>query len=693
MPRKVRVLSLHLFSSLIFLNGIISSVAQESRTKQPHYDVTVTLKLVQVYVTDSKGNPVADIGQEDFQLFDNGKLQKLTEFERHVLRLPGEKLQPTKSDESIVPTQVSSGMNRKFLLFFDFAFNDLRGILRAKREALNFMTTALQSTDEVGLISFDAMKGLTLHEYFTTEHQRVQKVIEGFGAKEVLGRAERFAREYWEVRQGIETKQVGNGSNLPSIETLMDKLSRQREQIYGEQVKSYSSEISDLAKALRYVPGIKHVIFFSGGVANSVLYGPSSPPDSAGPGNDLRSSFQHGSSFLRDVYEAMCRELTASNCLVHALNAQGVESSVFNTASRGDSSLRALSRLTGGTYYDNLVEDAKVAEKINNTTSVYYVLGYYVNENWDGKFHRLRMNVQRKGCKVFGQNGYFNPKPFSEYTELERILYLIDLALNETPLGQAPKHFPMITLPFSVEGKPNSVAMMRICDEGLGNFFRNRIEIFTLLLDRQGNLVKMQECTSSVPGIVDENAYLYSLLDIPPGNYDCRAVVIDSETGQAAVASSVVSAPEPLPLGIQLFPPLWLISQEGPKYIKGSAAKEEKKAISLTDIYPFDSTKHGLVLDDLEGGITKIQAVVRCSFKGISQPNIKYSVNLHNLDLKEDIPLSFSVLSQRQDQNYQVILVEVSTGELSPGRYSFSLLARDLALDSKSQVSRIIKVK
>ena len=78
--------------SLLFnITSIGSSVIREEDDQQElQQEVTVTLKLVQVYVTDKKGNPVTDLSQEDFELYDKGKLQKITDFEQHVLSLPGE---------------------------------------------------------------------------------------------------------------------------------------------------------------------------------------------------------------------------------------------------------------------------------------------------------------------------------------------------------------------------------------------------------------------------------------------------------------------------------------------------------------------------------------------------------------------------------------------------------------------------
>ncbi|HUU36813.1 MAG TPA: hypothetical protein VMW46_01255, partial [Candidatus Desulfaltia sp.] len=97
----------------------IDSIAQEKNQQdQLKYEVQVALKLVQVYVTDKKGNPVTDLAKEDFTLLDEGKPQTITDFEKHVLtaKEEGKPEKAAQPDQELLP--------RKFFLLFDFAFNN-----------------------------------------------------------------------------------------------------------------------------------------------------------------------------------------------------------------------------------------------------------------------------------------------------------------------------------------------------------------------------------------------------------------------------------------------------------------------------------------------------------------------------------------------------------------------------------------
>jgi len=56
---------------------VLSGSSQTIRNQKAiQHEVVVTLKLVQVYVTDKSGKPVVDLEKSDFIIYDNGLLQK-----------------------------------------------------------------------------------------------------------------------------------------------------------------------------------------------------------------------------------------------------------------------------------------------------------------------------------------------------------------------------------------------------------------------------------------------------------------------------------------------------------------------------------------------------------------------------------------------------------------------------------------
>jgi VWFA-related protein len=135
------------------------------------------LKLIQVYVTDKKGNPVTDLKKEDFTLYDNGELHKIIGFETHFLALTVRERESLKKIISEPEQDLFPQMNRKFFLLFDAVRNTPFGINKSKTAALHFLDTQIKPKDEVAVLSFNAVRFLVLHQYLTKDHDKIRRVI------------------------------------------------------------------------------------------------------------------------------------------------------------------------------------------------------------------------------------------------------------------------------------------------------------------------------------------------------------------------------------------------------------------------------------------------------------------------------------------------------------------------------------
>ena len=95
MKKKIFLLILLLFFAVQpNIHGLESESPQAKKEQEAlQHEVVVTLKLVQVFVTDKKGNPITDLTKDDFILYDNSKLQTITDFEKHILAQPEKKIE------------------------------------------------------------------------------------------------------------------------------------------------------------------------------------------------------------------------------------------------------------------------------------------------------------------------------------------------------------------------------------------------------------------------------------------------------------------------------------------------------------------------------------------------------------------------------------------------------------------------
>jgi hypothetical protein len=354
-----------------------------------------------------------------------------------------------------------------------------------------------------------------------------------------------------------------------------------------------------------------------------------------------------------------------------------------------------LSEQTGGKYFHSVEYYDKISDEIQNITSNYYVIGYYIDEQkWDGRYHELEVKVKRKGCKVYAQGGYFNPKPFKEYSEVEKQLHLIDLALGEKHQFQEPLKFPLTSLHFSEEKGPNTILLSEIDIAKVKEAVRGKAETITFIFDTQNNLIDFIPGEVNFSSLHQKKIYLYTISSLLPGKYECRVVIRNIYTGRGAVGlSSIVISESPVS-EIRLYPPLLLIPNKKGHYIKVSKKETKRESNSLIDIYPFDSTRYSPLIDELDPGISKLRAVVKCSIADIKEPEVEFLAYLSQSSTGPNIPLSISILSaENATEQMDILLIEFQIPELPSGEYRLNLIAEEITTKSRSHVSRTFRVR
>jgi VWFA-related protein len=419
-------------------------------------------------------------------------------------------------------------MPRRFFLFFDLAFNNGIGIEKAKKAAFHFIDTQLQANDEIALISYSALKGLKLHEYLTTDHQKVRRILNRFGLGQIAGSAESFESEYWQVKAGVNPIDASRSGSVFDAKGLEPRQIREEIKL---QARNFGQRLLDMAKALRYIPGNKYILFLSSGVPYSLVYGIQSPFGEIGVG-------EWGESWLIRKFEDVLKEMSSANCIIYALDTQEVGTTIGGDArTQGTFTLQKMTSATGGKYFANINNYEKHLQDIQDLTGCTYVLGYYVDDAQDGAYHKINIEVTRPGLRVHAQKGYFNPKPFGEYTGLERMLHLVDLALSQEPLFQTPVRFPLQVVPCLAESKKNLCLAAAVSVDKIREVLAGKSEFVVVIFDQNDNIVTLKRNEKETYSFDKEELAFEASFSLPPGKYKCRLVIRNLKTGLGAVAS------------------------------------------------------------------------------------------------------------------------------------------------------------
>ncbi|NTV80733.1 MAG: VWA domain-containing protein [Candidatus Aminicenantes bacterium] len=707
--------------------------------KPLRHEVTVVLKLFQVFVTDRKGDPVTDLRKEDFVVTDDGRPVDLTEFESHMLLpagAPGPRgTEPPSPAPSAAPTTVTRLPN-KFFVLFDFAYNNHRGIAKAKEAALRFLDTKIDADAEVGVLSLSMLKGLVIHEYLSTDHQRIRATVAALDIGEALssGRADDIEAEYWRrmdeaatpIRMGMRAPR----GQLPGRKSISELSSDRQAAKY--QALMVLERISDLAKTLRNVPGQKHFIFFSTGVPGSMIHGHLGYAQSSSQirGSDgAARGYDFGDPALRSASEDMYKELAASGCSVFSFDTReaalptasaslfAYEEETFGTGNRdifsekgvskppvgfykddrltGGSSIGRLSKRTGGEYFANINEFEKNLSKVKILTGNYYVLGFPIAAESDGRFHDLKVKVLRKGCEVRAQSGYYGPKVFRDYSDMEKGLHLIELALGGRSAFGTALTIPILPLAYSAQEGTRLEILARIPSEAIERFRGRRVEAVTLVFDGRQDLAALRRVEADVPENGPADAVTVSGCALKPGSYDCRVVVRDLGSGAAAVAAGKIELVEPPPEGMRVFSPL-LLRPGGPSvYLESREGKggAEGDAKGL-GAYDFDRARfRPIVGDEILAGPANLAAVVPFTIRGILALRVDFEAKIVDPVSGKTTILALTSLSKPMVGTTESIFLEFSLAGVPPGSYDFivSAVDEDSALASEARVP--LKVK
>lgn len=637
---------------LIFICIFFTVLPLMANKQELKHEVTVTLKLIQVYVLDEKGNPVRNLEEKDFKLYDNGEIKKITEFEKHFISLDN---QSQKTDEQRNLEKSSFRMNRKIFLFLDIQRNDAIGLMKAKRLAYHFIDQHIGPEDEVGVLSYTPLQGLILNEYLTKDRERVKEAVRN--AKELpvkplseIHRDEKILSIDGRTGHRIEDKIPGADELFgeSNITSLMGGM--------GTEIKTpYEFLVSfrELSFALQYIPGIKHIILFSGG----------------------------SSEKMQQTFQLLGQKLASANCLVHSIDTVGKRDHFFVESKRmSGESLKALSENSGGLFFPDSNDFVDIADRINTSTMNYYVLGYYVDQSWDGNYHKIQVVLKNPKLKIHAQSGYYNPKPFHQLSEMEKMLHLIDLSFSENPYFGDPQRFDLLAMPIFERKKTNVMIISELKPELIQNMFTDSVEIYSLYFDQNNNLVDSNRGEIKPIQIPQDLVFMYSFSPLDEGEYDCRMILRNMKTGKSAVGGSKILIKSQKDNIFPAYPPLILVPEKKGVFMKIIDEREDKKEPdfkNLFEIYPNIPKNSSPLVGALNQTVRKLNVAIRYSKlrDEFCLPKIKTILSLTNSS--DVINLPFSIVDSWEFKGDCLILLELSLLGLNPCGYDLSFCLTD----------------
>jgi VWFA-related protein len=684
-----KTIALIVMTACLTLAAMAGAVGPENRAAQdlqaaaPRNEVSVVLKLVQVFVVDRYGRPITDLSLSDFELLDNGRPQFITAFEAHSIALPGRPAGYAPDAAAAAPAKPAAVQGRKFYFVFDYFMNDPGGIRKAKEAAIHFIDNRLAAGDQAGVLALSTDKGLRVLRELTTDRDSARQT----------------------VREMVDVTRLRDADAtfvpVPSAdEDEYDETGAENEAKLEECFR-YVRELEDLAKALKAVEGLKNIVFFSRGLAlGALLQGGRKLLDS-GTG-----------TFVLDSYNAMLEEISRSGSPVYAVNTEGHRrlpppgsNAYYNSLAGGADALVGLADASGGTYFPTAAHIPELTRQISETTAHYYVLGYPIGVTWEGRYHELSVRVKRPGCSVRAQGGYFDPKSFADLSPLEKDIQLMDAVLGKASPFLAPSAIPLQALPFSAVPEPggaNCFLMAELPRPVGGSAGGSKSELAFFVFDGKGGLVLSRKSEADLSGLRDPAVYAYSPVALAPGSYEARFALRDPDSGRTSVGAAAFSVPTAMEdgpglreeAGLRLEPPLLLRIGRQAAFLKAAAKENEAGLPSLDAVYPFVTVKTAPLVGDLEAGAVPFAAAVRVrTTEGVEPPDLEWTARFVRLETGRERAAEVREVASQEAHGALAFLLEIERPDLEPGEYTLELRAADRNSDRRALTGARVRVR
>ena len=479
---------------------VLQSSALNGQQQQPRQAPEVTFQVevnyvdVDVVVTDEQGNFVTGLAREDFEVFEDGKPQKVETFS--LVELPVER--PAELLVEGRPVLPDTQTNRKPFdgRVYAFVLDDLDvSALRSAqvRDAARDFVRKHMGANDLGAVIYTSGRTDAAQE-FTTSRELLIRAIDKFQGRRMRSLSlDRLDAYYQRIAYGYNLRNDAD----PNTGTINSqdpaghgRTSDPTELERGTRALNVLDTLKNTAEFLGSVRGRrKAVLFFSEGLdfpirdvfgahdATIVIRATQDAISTAARANvnyytiDPRGLAGMTTDFMESAGIGSGVGTPGPVLLVPGTNtpASGVTgaSGVFNVQDElmqefrlSQDSLRELAEQTGGIASVNTNNVTPAFERIVDANSRYYVLGYYPpNHPRNGRFHKIEVKVKRPGVRVEARRGYAEPRGRSpeerkrdEAARLAREARRPDGRRTSTPLlGVMTSPMQLSGLTFSVQ--------------------------------------------------------------------------------------------------------------------------------------------------------------------------------------------------------------------------------------------------
>ena len=561
----------HIGLMIVFFSAIaLSQQAPNKEASQGQEVIRIVTQevLLDLVVRDKNGNLIRDLKPEEIEVYDDGSPQRLTSF--RLLKGAeatghGSKTLETKQVDPLRHLRLIS-------LVYEGLDNEARRL--AQRASREFLKDGLEQNVYVAVFVI----GDRLHvlQPFTNKLDLLRKAADRATSAhypQFVAESEAIRRQLEAIeREGTTATEAGN-QNLPGpgqsntsgiasastaarmAQATLNMLNFEEALTRTQQSRSSLFSLMSLVKEQAVLPGRKTVVYFTRGLQvpeNMVEQFKStiSIANRAGVsiyavdsrGLVLETQNTTSTSMLNSAVIASQRQQTVDGAAVTPEQVKIFDTAVNSIHGNSQQALADLAGSTGGFLVANTNDLRQGMRQIHEDLLTYYEITFMPQiTEYDGKFHKLTVKINRPEVKIQARNGYFAIPPNQESV----FSYEIPLfhSINLSPL---PRTIPYQAGAIRFRRQNDKLTYSLVVEVPLREltttenkekkYFYTRLSVLALLKDSRGRIVERisRDFPFQVPldklEEFQKRQFLYTAqTELQPGRYTLESAVMDWE--------------------------------------------------------------------------------------------------------------------------------------------------------------------
>ena len=399
----------------------------------PVFSVESAMVVVDVTVRDGNGKLVDELKKEDFKIYEDNVPQNIVTYSAEKVAIgpvgtvvdlgagktEASPLQPQPvvnlALNPTAPAKKEDLANKRLvILFFDLSSLENENLIRSVDAARDFIAKQTGPQDLMAIATYSST--LSLVRDFTNDRDLLLKTL-----KEIA------SEESEESATATDTSTESSDEVFVPDSVQFNVFNTDRR----------LSALETLAKMYREFPERKSLIYFSSGMTTTGVENNA----------QIRSTVDTANRSNMSIYTVDSQGLVAlppggdasrGSAGSGAFGGSGMMQQ-RNNLSGSQETLVTLSHDTGGRSFSDSNDLSLAMKQVQVDTNVYYVLGYFSsNSKEDGKYRKIRVELNRPGLKITHRPGYFAAKAFRQLTQQEKDLQLTQAMNVERPFVDVP---------------------------------------------------------------------------------------------------------------------------------------------------------------------------------------------------------------------------------------------------------------